>query len=280
MAAKACMKNGGNIMRKLAILMGLLLILTVGILPATAITWGEPDGDRHPHVGLVIFDDEGGPAWRCTGTLISPTVFLTAGHCTDGAVAARVWFDSDLSTNDEYPFGGDTSIEAAEIYSHPDYNWGPQSNPHDVGILILAEEVTDIEPANLPEEGFLDALRAEGKLKHGSNRAKFTVVGYGGTLDWPPPVISYDLQRRFAESEHQTLLKVWLRMSQNQATCDGGTCYGDSGGPAFWTEPNGTEILVGITSWGDANCVATGFNYRVDIPETLSFINDVIADLE
>jgi secreted trypsin-like serine protease len=69
-------------------------------------------------------------------------------------------------------------------------------------------------------------------------------------------------------------------MSQNQATGDGGTCYGDSGGPALWTESAGTEILVGVTSWGDANCVATGFNYRVDIPETLSFINDVIADLE
>ena len=69
-------------------------------------------------------------------------------------------------------------------------------------------------------------------------------------------------------------------MSQNQAICDGGTCFGDSGGPAFWTEPGGSEILVGITSWGDANCVATGFNYRVDIPETLSFIDSVIADLE
>jgi hypothetical protein len=59
-----------------------------------------------------------------------------------------------------------------------------------------------------------------------------------------------------------------------------GTYFGDSGGPAFWTEPDGSEILVGITSWGDANCVATGFNYRVDIPETLSFIDSVIVDLE
>jgi secreted trypsin-like serine protease len=69
-------------------------------------------------------------------------------------------------------------------------------------------------------------------------------------------------------------------MSQNQATGDGGTCYGDSGGPAFWTEEDGTEILVGITSWGDANCVATGFNYRVDITETLDFIESVIDSLE
>jgi hypothetical protein len=168
-----------------------------------------------------------------------------------------------------------------ERQSDPSYNWGPTSNPHDVGILILAEEATGIEPANLPEEGFLDALRAEGKLKHGSNRAKFTVVGYGGNLDWPPPVISYDLKRRFAESEHQALLRAWLRMSQNQATGDEGTCYGDSGGPAFWTDPEtGIETLVGVTSWGDTSCVASAFNYRVDIPDTLGFIDDVIASLD
>jgi secreted trypsin-like serine protease len=69
-------------------------------------------------------------------------------------------------------------------------------------------------------------------------------------------------------------------MSQNQATGDGGTCYGDSGGPAFWTQEDGTEVLVGITSWGDVPCVSAGFNYRVDIPETLDFIADVIAGLD
>ncbi len=84
-------------------------------------------------------------------------------------------------------------------------------------------------------------------------------------------------------SEYRALLKAWLRMSQNQAAGDGGTCFGDSGGPAFWRDPDdpeAEEILVGITSWGDAPCVASGFNYRVDIPETLSFIDDVIRGLE
>jgi hypothetical protein len=41
-------------------------------------------------------------------------------------------------------------------------------------------------------------------------------------------------------------------------------------------EEDGTEILVGITSWGDAQCVSSGFNYRVDIPDTLDFIAEVI----
>jgi hypothetical protein len=103
------------------------------------------------------------------------------------------------------------------------------------------------------------------------------VVGYGATLHWPPsppdPRYTYDNRRQCAESEYQALLPAWLRMSQNQATGDGGTSYGDSGGPAFWVDPDtGQEILVGITSWGDVPCVATGFNYRTDIPETQVFL--------
>jgi len=265
-------------MRKLAILMGLLLILAVGVLPAAAITWGTLDSE-HTNVGAMVMDHPDYGPWQiCSGTLIHPRVFLTAGHCTEGFEdgTITVWVNFD-----QYALNKKTMLNVEQVITHPDYYWGPTSNPHDVGVLILEKPVKKTKPANLPEEGFLDQLLAEGKLRHqGSDGAKFTVVGYGGLLDWPPPQISYDDYRRFAGSEYQTLLKAWLRMSQNQATCDGGTCFGDSGGPAFWTEPDGTEILVGITSWGDANCVASGFNYRVDIPDTLDFINDVIADLK
>ena len=138
--------------------------------------------------------------------------------------------------------------------------------------------MTDIQPAILPDERFLDDLSAAGMLNQGKTKAKFTLVGHGGTLDWPPPAIYYEDQRQYAVSEFRALLKAWLRMSQNQATDDGGTCYGDSGGPAFWTKPDGNEVLVGITSWGDAQCVSSGFNYRVDILDTLDFIADVIGD--
>jgi hypothetical protein len=152
------------------------------------------------------------------------------------------------------------------------------SNPYDVGVLILESQVTDITPATLPSEYFLSDLRENRKLRRGSNGAEFTVVGYGGTLDWPPPEITYDNYRQYAISEFLNLRKVWLLLSQNQAKGDGGTCFGDSGGPAFFIE-DGEEIIVGITSWGDANCVATGNTYRVDIPETLEFINSIINSI-
>ena len=262
-------------MKRLSVLVGVLLVLTVGVLPALAITWGEPDTE-HTNVGAMMMVLPGwGNTPVCSGTLIHPRVFLTAGHCTDGVDPGEVWvnFNQD-GTNLK------GILDVAQVITHPDYWWGPTSNPHDVGVLILKKPVKKLKPANLPEEGFLDQLLAEGKLRQGSEGAKFTLVGYGATLDWPPPDIYYEDYRQYAVSEYQALLDVWLRMSQNQATGDEGTCYGDSGGPAFWTEPDGTEILVGVTSWGDAQCVASAFNYRVDIPETLSFIDDVIDSLE
>jgi len=274
--------------RKVSLAVALLVLVVMGVQPVLAITWGTPD-TVHENVGaLIVYYGEWGWTPVCSGTLVDARVFLTAGHCTValdsmGYEPGDVWVSFDavplgLGPGDP-PAPHPSWVGVVEMITHPEY--GPaMSNPRDVGALVLADENTAIEPANLPDEGFLDQLKRDGKLRDGSNGAKFTVVGYGATLDWPPPDIYYEDARQSAESEFQALLKSWLRMSQNPATGDGGTCFGDSGGPSFWTEPDGSEILVGITSWGDAVCVACGFNYRVDIPDTLDFIQDVIDGLE
>jgi hypothetical protein len=289
------LKRRGEMRRKVSLVATLVVLVVMGVQPVLAITWGEPD-TAHENVGAIIVDY---PGWGwtpfCSGTLVGERVFLTAGHCTAALDSmgykpedGDVWVSFDavpagLGTGDDGPPPPDPSwIQVVEMITHPEY--GPaMSNPRDVGALVLAAPVTDIEPATLPVEGFLNQLKTEGKLRQGSNGANFTVVGYGATLSCPPPHIYYEDERQYAVSEFQALLKSWLRMSQNQATGDGGTCFGDSGGPAFWKDPDdlvSAEILVGITSWGDAVCVATGFNYRVDIADTLDFIGDVTDSLQ
>src|SRR5215213_3334207 len=92
-------------MRKSVIVtaVGLMLLLMAAV-PALAITNNFVEDNEHPFVGLAVFYDANGEfLWRCSGSLISPTVFLTAGHCTDatddGAVTARVYFQQDAGVN-------------------------------------------------------------------------------------------------------------------------------------------------------------------------------------
>ena len=260
-------------MKRASILALLVLILAVGALPVAAITGGELDGEGHPNVGLMIADVDGEPAWRCSGTLIAPRVFLTAGHCTDGATAARVWFANDMADVPDYPYGGEVALEGTPI-PHPDYGWGARFNDaHDVGVVILDEEVTDIEPAMMPEPDLLGTLKKEGVLDNGYNEITyFRSVGYGVTLvSWPPAVHDNNKIRMVSESEYFALTKPGLHLMQRAVCDESGTCGGDSGGPAFWVEDE-NEIIVAVTSWGDGGCAATGFDYRVDTPEVLDWI--------
>ncbi len=256
-------------MKRTSILAMLVLILAVSALPAAAITGGELDGEGHPNVGLMIAEIDGEPQWRCSGTLIAPRVFLTAGHCVgDGATAARVWFNTDLTEVEDYPGGGSEGTPVP----HPLYLWG-DGDPHDVGLVIL-DEAVDIDWATLPGPALLTQLKKDRILRGGyQDGVYFRSVGYGGTLEsWPPPVIAYDRIRRVSESEYVSLTKVHLHLSQKAVFEESGSCFGDSGGPVFWEDPDGNEVIVAVTSSGDAQCVATGLNYRVDIPDMLKWI--------
>jgi hypothetical protein len=245
-----------------ALLVGLMLIANVS--PAGAVTDGVPDGNAHPYVGLAVFYDAAGvPTHRCSGTMISATVFLTAGHCTDGAESARVWFDEYVSGAVGYPrTGGYTGTPS----THPNFVWSIP-NTSDVGVIVL-----DTSPgvwwASLAEAGMLDSLATQ----RGQQETRFTVVGYG--LQQIRPNELDDTQRLQA-----TVRLVNLRSAltdgynihhTNAPGTGGGTCFGDSGGPVFLS---GTSTIVGITSFGlNQNCAGGGFAYRTDIANTLEWV--------
>ena len=270
-----------NFLYKLLITAGiLLLVATLAFAdPVKAITWGEPDLDNtFSNVGAIVVDlTDRDPLELCSGTLIAPTVFLTAGHCTavmDELVAVgRLSLETTrLSFSPVNILDSSTWLEVTGWVTHPQYGIiGPTSNYYDVGLVLLAEPV-DLPLALLPEEGFLDELERAGVLFDGPDRSDFLVVGYGQTLIWPPPEnIDNGTGRWFAYSEFRALTFPQIMLNQNLNLDNSGACFGDSGGPVFF-EYRGKLWLVGITSMGDAWCISASFKYRVDIADTLDFI--------
>jgi len=260
-----------------AVLIAFVLLLGT-VIPAAAVTFGELDGENHPYVGLMVFDVDGTPSHRCTGTLLSPTVILTAGHCTFGTSSGRVWFDADVGAGrpgNGYPFAGGTGIEFAEIYTHPDYNDGA-FYLFDIGIAILSEPVSLDTYGILADIGTLDGLKTE----RGLQQQSFTVVGYG--LQGVKPTLQADLVRYRGTVN---LIDVSgtagipagtsvLLTNNPGKKATGGTCFGDSGGPTFWGDSN---VIVAVTSFGlNQNCKGLGGGYRVDQTDDQDWINSFL----
>lgn len=245
-----------------------LATLVVLAVPAASITYGQVDSG-HPQVGAILVQFQGNWFEFCSGTLVSSHVFLTAGHCTDALTAfAFPLADIKVSFSKELFARKAVRLDVAAYVTHPDYNWGPTSNPHDLGVIILAKAVDRIRFGTLPRANYLDDLNAAGVLK----TATFTNVGYGTDEN-----IQGTNVRMFSTSSFKNLHDAWLYMSQNPHQGNGGTCFGDSGGPTYFTNAGGAEIQVAVTSWGDAVCKSTNNNYRVDLPSSLAFIRDMIA---
>lgn len=272
--------------RILAVLIAVIVLL-VAVVPAAAVTDGELDGDDHPMVGLMVADMEicyidevtedeicyFQPIWRCSGTLISPTVFLTAGHCTEPpADRATVWFESDLHSDPDlfgYPYGGATSIEG-DVYTHPDFN--PNAFfLYDVGVVVLHEPVYLAEYGTLPEVGEFNSL------KKGKKGAEFTSVGYGLQASYPDAASWKDVAYKTRMVANPFLIQIntpgftsyfSMLLSNNHAT--GGTCFGDSGGPNFLGD---SLKIAGITSFGlNPTCAGTGGVYRLDQSVALDWV--------
>lgn len=262
--------------RTIAVMLALVLLL-VAVIPAAAITDGELDGEGHPYVGLMVaFNADGNPMWRCSGTLLSPTVFLTAGHCTESPAAhVEIWFDADVQSGipaNGYPFKGDVG---GTPYVHPEFYDAPFFY-HDVGVVVLDKKykAPNREYAELPQVDQLDALKTE----RGLQDTTFTAVGYG--LQRINPVFIEAERVRMVAYPHLIQINVpgftgdfSLLLSNNHST--GGTCFGDSGGPNFLGDSN---VVAGVTSFGiNGNCAGTGGVFRMDRQDVLDFVTPFLS---
>ena len=265
-------------MRKLLLIVSLLVVLSA--TPALAVTYGALDGNDHPQVGLMVALDKGdNPLWRCSGTLISPTHFLTAGHCTEPpAKRATIWFDADVEsgrpgngypTEPDKPFVGDVF---GTTYTHPQYNpnafWR-----YDLGMVVLDTPVTGVTYAKLPALNELDKYQKKAK----KNKAWFTAVGYGLQRSFGNPLNWKNNSERVRMVATPKLIQInvpgstgtqTLILSNNANT--GGTCFGDSGGPNFLKD---TLKIAGVTSFGkNGQCAGQGGVYRVDRADDLEWL--------
>lgn len=252
-----------------ALIATFILTLSVGAMPTSAITDGELDGNGHPYVGLMVAQTASGqPLWRCSGTLISPTVFLTAGHCTEPPAArAEIWFDADVESGipgNGYPFNGDAG---GTTHTHPQYD--PNAFfLFDLGVVVLDEPMVMDTYGALPSLDQNNAYRKANPGKH----AYYTAVGYG-LQRINPAFIEAERVRMFAQPwliqiDGGIVGDFSLLLSNNHAS--GGTCFGDSGGPNFI---GSTNVIGGVTSFGlNGTCGGTGGVYRVDRADDLDWL--------
>ena len=265
------------------------LVVIISTSPARAITNGFPDTtNTFSNVGAVVAVGADGQAFQiCSGTLISPTVFLTVAHCAlyFNDFLAPEGFKLYISFGNPIPIleltDVNTLIPVTQFIPNPEYvqatdthpfNPHHGSDPGDMAVIVLPELVTQgITPAVLPTLGLLDELAVKNAL-HG---VLFTDVGYGsqdrlGTQSNPMP-------RMFAFSAFKSLQPGFLQLSINPVLNNGGACFGDSGGPNF-LRVNGAPILMAIASvGGDHVCRSTSGNYRLDTATARDFLKDYVS---
>jgi hypothetical protein len=264
----------------------LLLLTTFGaallIAPSrsSAITYGFVDtNNTYSNTGAFIVKSSttGNIYPICSGTLIAPNVFLTASHCTSYFTQELepLGYTAYVSFDKSIPFGNLTTTKTklyavSTAVTNPNYNQS-QSDSGDIGALILSVNVKGITPAALASCGLLDQLVAQNGLKN----SVFVNAGYGLQNRVVGGGVPYyqdanPIPRMYSFSSFNSLNGGYIRLSQNPSTGNGGTCFGDSGGPNFLTI-NGQLVLAAITITGDSVCRSTNVDYRLDTASAQGF---------
>ena len=270
-----------------------LVACVVAASPVKAVTGNYEKDFTHDYVGLIVFyttpDPETGDPFshRCSGSLISPTIIVTAGHCTEGVDEGRVYFQQSVAPDydpdafggwggDEtsgYPYENGYTFSQADNYGFDGFASYPDT--HDVGVVVLDEPYTPPSGtfAVLPDDGLVDDLVAAA----GSSAKKtlrFRTVGYG-VSDWDPRPVStrerlsawgYLIESRSGVTEFN------LKTTANPSMGKGGSCNGDSGGPVL---VEGTNVMAAVVSFGmNPQCKGQDYSYRLDRQEVIDWILD------
>jgi Trypsin len=266
----------------LSAMLAAIAVTAVFAGPTFAIRHGVNDGDAHPYVGLMVAQDsDGDPLWRCSGTLLSDSVFLTAGHCVESPAAhIEIFFAAGpIPLGAGYPAAGDhpcngitgypcTGDVGGTPHSHP--QWDPNAFwTHDLGVVTLDEPHPSATYGTLPGLNSLDSLRP-------GRSTTFTAVGYGLQAAFPDPAAWKDQALRVRKVAHPWLIQnntpfagdIDLIVTDNAA--GGGTCFGDSGGPNF---VGSSTVIAGVNSFVyNSQCAGFSGVYRIDKADDVDWL--------
>jgi secreted trypsin-like serine protease len=252
--------KGAGRLKVVGLTLGALVAAGALAASALAVVNGSPDNGKHPYVGVVLSPNTGA---LCSGSLISPTVFVTAAHCfADGAIVLVDVQDS---------LANDQLATAVPGQVHVDPHFGPvgnglsSSDRNDIAVVTLFGSLDVDRYANLPTLGYDDSL---------PNNQRVDIVGYG----------VQDPNSHVAGTRLNAPAKIipgggktgneFLKISSSPGH-GGATCFGDSGGPDLQT---GTDLMLAISSYGpSATCNAVDYSQRMDTPEALAFVNSFLG---
>ena len=257
-----------------AIIASLLLTSSNAALAQTGDA--HPDNGLHPNVGAFLLPRLSDHSLRiiCSGTLVTPRVFLTASHCTafalsQGFTTTWVTFDPNYGITHSIfstPYHG-------TIVHNPDYK---QPYHADFSLILLDQPVAGITPAQIAPVGFLDALRDSGVI----NTTDYLNVGYGTSekivLQGQGPTFPFDGIRKWTISGFHALNPDMIHLDQNLNRGLSGTGYGDSGGPTFVDTASG-PVVISVVSTGDVPLYSTSVNTRVDTVAARDFLAPYLA---
>jgi hypothetical protein len=278
-------------MRRIVAVLGVACAVTLtGGPQAQAITGDAVPDVEHPYVGVVMmFDANGAAIQGCSGSLLTDTVFLTAGHCLTtpdparAVASARIWFEQDAgagydpATGSPAPSGFPVrgGVPASTFHR---YGTGAVTPPqtYDAGLVILDAPVTTVYPdltryASLAEPGTLEEYVAANPAG-----ATMTLSGYGASQLAGAPGQLVDGRSRLTADTDVVGLNTAQTGAYNVELAGagaegggGGACFGDSGGPLLLP---GTDVTTGVTSSGSSTCTGPFLSYRTDTEPVVDWI--------